>query len=96
MKEPEVDALEAALSDDDRAFLDQLADGIVRRRLTAAVLFYLESMKPLNFVASSAMVVLRPIVSIIWSDPVRWDRVQRLLEHRGAIELLLRRLEARA
>jgi hypothetical protein len=42
------------------------------------------------------MVVLRPVVSIIWSDPVRFDRVQRLLEQRGGIELLLRRLEARA
>ena len=96
MKEPEVDALEAALSDEDRAFLDELADGITNRRLTAAVLFFLESIKPLNFVASSAMVVLRPVVSIIWSNPVRFDRVQRLLEQRGGIELLLRRLEARA
>jgi hypothetical protein len=96
VKEPEVDALEAALSDDDRAFLDQLADGIAGRRLTAAVLFFLESIKPLNFVTAQAMVVLRPVVSIIWSDPVRFDRVQRLLEQRGGIELLLRRLEARA
>lgn len=96
MKEAEVDALEEALSDDDRAFLDQLADGITNRRLTAAVLFFLESMKPLNFVASQALVVLRPIVQIIWSDPVKFDRVQRLLEQRGGIELLLRRLEARA
>ena len=96
MKEPEVDALEASLSDDNRAFLDELADGIAGRRLTPALLFLLESMKPLNFVASQAMVVLRPIVQIIWSDPVRFDRVQRLLEQRGGIELLLRRLEARA
>jgi len=96
VKEAEVDALEEALSDDDRAFLDQLADGITNRRLTAAVLFFLESMKPLNFVASQALVVLRPIVQIIWSDPVKFDRVQRLLEQRGGIELLLRRLEARA
>jgi hypothetical protein len=38
----------------------------------------------------------RPIVQTIWTDPVTWDRVARLLERRGAIELLLRRLEARA
>jgi hypothetical protein len=29
-------------------------------------------------------------------SPVAWDRVTHLLERRGAIELLCRRLEARA
>jgi hypothetical protein len=89
-------ALEAALSDEDRALLDSLADGIVRRRLTPAALFFLESMKPMGFVGSMMMTFLRPIVAVIWSDPARWDRVAALLERRGSIELLLRRLEARA
>lgn len=88
--------LEAELSDEDRALLDGLADGIARRRLTPAALFFLESMKPMGFVASYMMLFLRPIVSVIWSDPARWDRVAALLERRGSIELLLRRLEARA
>ena len=88
--------LEAELSDEDRALLDGLADGIARRRLTPAALFFLESMKPMGFVASYMMLFLRPIVSVIWSDPARWDRVAALLERRDSIELLLRRLEARA
>ncbi len=87
--------LEAALSADDRAFLDELADAISKRRLASAALFFLESMAPLNFLGASMMVFLRPIVGMVWNDPVRWDRVQRLLEHRGGIEVLLRRLEAR-
>ena len=90
------DELEARLSDEDKQFLDQLADGVAKRRLTSAALFFLESMKPLNFVTSSMMVFLRPVITTVWSDPQRWDRVTRLLEERGAIELLLRRLEARA
>ena len=90
------DELEARLSDEDKQFLDQLADGVAKRRLTSAALFFLESMKPMNFVTSSMMVFLRPVISTVWSDPTRWDRVTRLLEERGAIELLLRRLEARA
>jgi hypothetical protein len=96
MKETDADALEARLSDEDKQFLDALADGLARRRLTSAALFFLESMKPLNFVTSSMMLVLRPVITTVWSEPARWDRVQRLLEQRGAIELLLRRLEARA
>jgi hypothetical protein len=90
------DELEARLSDEDKHFLDQLADGLATRRLTSAALFFLESMKPLNFVTASMMIFLRPVISTVWSDPQRWDRVTRLLEERGAIELLLRRLEARA
>jgi hypothetical protein len=91
----DVAALEASLSDDDRALLDGLADGIARRRLTSAALFFLESMKPMGFIGSQMMLFLRPIVAIIWSDPGKWDRLQRILEQRGAVELLLRRLEAR-
>ncbi len=96
MSDGELATLEASLSDDDRALLDQLAEGIVRRRLTPAALFFLESMKPMGFVGSQMMVFLRPIISVVWSDPVRWDQLQRILERRGSIELLLRRLEARA
>ena len=87
---------EAQLTDDERALLDSLADGIARRRLTSAALFFLESTKPMGFVGSQMMLFLRPIVAIIWRDPTRWDQLQRVLEKRGSIELLLRRLEARA
>lgn len=95
MTEAELAALEAGLAEADRAMLDQLADGIARRRLTPAALFFLESMKPLGYVGSQMMVFLRPIVSVVWTNPERWDQLQRVLEQRGSIELLVRRLEAR-
>lgn len=88
-------ALELELTEDDRTFLDELADGLSKRRLASAAVFLLESIKPLGWVGSQLMVLFRPMVSIVFHDPVRWDRVQRLLEHREAVELLLRRLEAR-
>jgi hypothetical protein len=96
MTEAEYDALEAKLSSDDRIFLDELADGIVRRRLGSAALFFLESTKPLGFLGSQVMVFLQPIVGTIWSSPARWDRLQKLLEIRGSVELLVRRIEARS
>ena len=94
--EEQADRLEAALSDDDRALLDELADRIARRRLVSAALMFFESLKPLNFVASSMLVFFRPMVQVLWSEPHRYDQVARLLEQRGSVELLLRRLEARA
>lgn len=90
------DELEAALSDDERAFLDRVADGLARRRLTTVALFFLESMKPLGFLGSQAMHVFRPIVSVVLASPDAYDRLTRILERRGSIELLLRRLEARS
>lgn len=88
-------ALEASLDDGDRAFLDELADGIARRRLTPAAVFFLESLQPLGWIGSQMLLFLRPMVALIWPDPQKWDRLQALLERRGTIELLLRRLEAR-
>ena len=84
------------MSADDRAFLDEIADAIARRRLISPALFFLESSKPLNFVASQLLVFLRPFIGMWWDRPATWDRLQRLLEQRASIELLVRRLEARA
>ena len=95
MKAGELEALEARLSPDDLALLDELADAIVRRHLGTPALFFLESMRPLGFIGSQLMIVLRPLVLVAWPDPRRWDGVQRVLEVRGATELLCRRLEAR-
>lgn len=91
----DVPALEQQLRAEDLAMLDELADAIVKRGLATPALFFLESMRPLGFVGSQLMIVLRPIISIVWSEPRRWDAVQRVLEVRGATELLCRRLEAR-
>lgn len=96
MREGPIDQLEARLSEAERALLDQLADGIAHRRLTTAAIFFVESIKPLEQATSQLMLFLRPIITAIWSDPVRWDLAQAILERRGSLELLLRRLEARA
>ena len=95
-EDTQVERLEDELSDDDLEMLDSLADGIVSRRLTPAALFFLESMKPLGFVTSQVMHFFRPIVQAVWTSPLRYDQLARVLERRGSIELLLRRLEARA
>jgi len=92
----EVAELEAALTDEERELLDQLADGLARRRLGTAALMLLESVKPLGFIGSQMLHFFRPVISVIWSSPARYDQVTKILERRGSIELLCRRLEARS
>jgi hypothetical protein len=96
VEENEVRQLEEELTDDERKMLDELAAGLARRKLTAAALFFLESHRPLQFIASTVMVFFQPIVQIIWSNPVKWAQLQSVLSKRGSIELLLRRLEAQS
>ena len=79
---------------EDQALLDELADAIVARHLATPALFLLESMRPMSYVGSQLMLVLRPFVALAW-NPGRWDQLQRVLEVRGSTELLARRLEAR-
>jgi hypothetical protein len=95
-EDQQADALEKELDAEEIQLLDKLADGLTKRRLTAPALFFLESMKPFNFVASQAMIFFRPVIDTIFPNPVTYDRVRKILERRGSIELLLRRLEARS
>ena len=83
------------MTEADSAMLDELADAIVRRHLATPALFFLESMRPLSFVGSQMMVFLRPMISLVWTNPARWDQLQRVLEERGSAEELARRLDAR-
>ena len=83
------------MTDADATMLDELADAIARRHLATPALFFLESMRPLSFVGSQMMVFLRPMVAMVWTSPQRWDQLQRVLEERGSVEALARRLEAR-
>jgi hypothetical protein len=83
------------VTDADGAMLDELADAIVRRHLATPALFFLESMRPLSFVGSQMMLVMRPVIAMVWTDPKRWDQLQLVLEERGSVEELARRLEAR-
>ncbi|MCG8423038.1 MAG: hypothetical protein MJE77_34475 [Proteobacteria bacterium] len=93
--DPDDDPDDDVLSDRERAFLDELADGIARRHLAAPALLFLESVKPMGFITSQLLYFFRPMVQLVWPDPHRYDQLAALLERRGVIELLLRRLEAR-
>ena len=52
-----------SLNIDDKVFLTRMAEEVIARRLTTPSIFFLEMMKPLNFVGSQAMIFFGPIIS---------------------------------
>jgi hypothetical protein len=72
--------------------VDRLCKGIVRRGLTTPTLMALEMGRPLNFVTAQAMHFFRPIASIVL-DGQAIKAFALLLEQRGSVEYLCRRLE---
>jgi hypothetical protein len=77
---------------EEREVLARLGDEIVRRRMAMPAIFVLESIKPLNFLASQGLIFFEPIVRSILSIK-HYDIFTRALERRENVEWLIRRLE---
>lgn len=73
--------------------IESIAQDVVRRRLETPAILFLESHKPLSFVASQALVVGTPMLgSLFGVDKIR--QYSGLLQSRDNIEKLLQRIEA--
>jgi hypothetical protein len=69
-----------------------LARGIVERRLSAPAIFFLETVKPLSFVGSQAMVFFQPIIQAVF--PFRsYNEISVMMEDRKNIEALICEIE---
>ena len=79
-------------SDDEKALLDKLAKKVVHWKMTAPAIMALESVKPLNYIGSQAMVFFEPIIQTIFNLK-DYDTVRQMLERRESIEMLLLRIE---
>lgn len=76
-----------------REVLAKVARELARRRLTAPAIFMLESMLPLTYVASSALVMLKPLVQVLIGSK-DYEVFAAALEDRSNVEWLLQQLEA--
>lgn len=74
------------------ALIDNLAEAIVRREMTAPAMIGLEMCRPLNYVGSQALYVLTPLLSPFASAETL-TRLAHVLEHREAIDLICERIE---
>jgi len=89
---PVPDPEQPILPEDEDAVLEKLAKQAVKRGMTVPAILFLESVKPLNFIASQTMVFFEPIVQSVFS--IRdYDTLRSALEKRESIEILLLKIE---
>ncbi|MBI2266978.1 MAG: hypothetical protein HYU64_17755 [Armatimonadetes bacterium] len=74
-------------------FLDLLASEIVKRRLASIVVLTLESLKPLSFLGSQALIFLEPFLGAFMTKPETYKKLIEILEDRDRLERLLERIE---
>jgi hypothetical protein len=85
----------AKLEDCDTALIRKLADFVVRRNMSVPAIMFLESVRPLNFVGSQAMVFFKPIISRFFTRE-EYDKLATMLEKREVIDRLIKEIEQRA
>jgi hypothetical protein len=84
-----------ALSVDDLALLDRVADAVVARGMAAPATVFLESAGPMNFLSSQALHFLTPILDLVCKTS-EIEHVARLLERRDAIPRLISLIETKS
>ena len=78
--------------DPDEALLGRIAARIVRMGLAVPAVFFLESVKPLSFIGSQALIFFEPFVKA-FLDLKSYDRFAELMEDRKNLERLIGMIE---
>ena len=86
------DPEKAALPDEENAVLDKLAHKVVDKGWTVPAILFLESVKPLNYISSQAMVFFEPMVQTVFNFR-DYDTLRTALERRETLEILLLKIE---
>lgn len=84
---------EEALTADEQEVLFKIADLVVRRGFTVPAILSLETVKPLNYIGSQAMVFMEPFVQAIFKDISKYNTFRRMMEQRDNVERLLQKIE---
>lgn len=74
--------------------IEKFAQEIVARRLSVPAIFFLETVKPLSFLGSQAMVFFEPIIQSIFAFK-SYKEIYLLLEKRKNVEILIQEIEKR-
>jgi hypothetical protein len=77
------------LTPEDEQLLARIAAMIVRRGLGAPAIMLLDTVRPLNFVASQFLVFLGPFATVLLK-PADYDRFVALLENRQGVDMLIK------
>jgi len=75
-----------------KELLTKIADQIVKRKMTTPAILFFESVKPLSFVGSQALVFLQPIIQAFLNRR-EYDEIVLMMEERENVEKLLIEIE---
>ena len=81
-----------ALTDEDKGAIMRIADSICRRRMEVPAIMALESLRPMNFLASQVMVMLQPFIGV-FTDDTFFVLCQTAFEKRESVGFLIDYLE---
>lgn len=81
-----------SLPAEEDAVLDKLAKKAVERGMSVPAILFLESVKPLNFIASQVMIFFEPIIQTIFNFK-DYNNLRSALEKRESLEILLLKIE---
>lgn len=75
-----------------KELLARIANQVVKRKLSVPAIMFIESVKPLSFVGSQALIFMQPIVQAFLNRK-EYDEFAVLMEDRENVELLLQEIE---
>ena len=78
--------------DEQREMLEKIARQVVKRRLTAPAILFLEMCKPLNFLGSQVLIALNPFVQAVFNT-TEYQKFALIIEKDANVELLIRLIE---
>ena len=78
----------------DRALIDTVCREVVKRGMATPAILFLESTRPLNYLGSQTMTFFEPVMHAVLRHPEAWKRFAAILEHRGSVEFISRRIDA--
>lgn len=81
------------LTAEDRQRLDRVAGYLKKKGLALPAMMFLESVRPLNFLASGALTFSLPLASLFMRDASMGDRLAEMLERRDSIDYLIALLD---
>lgn len=78
----------ADLTDSEIAVLEKTADFIIKKNMNTPAILFLETLSPLNFIGSQAMVFLQPLLGPLFSEE-DYKLLVSALEKRNSISVLV-------
>jgi hypothetical protein len=81
------------LPEEEAAVIEKVAEQVVKRSMTVPAIIFFESVKPMNFIGSQAMVFFEPIVQGLFEFK-DYTVFRQALEKRTTLETLIQRIEA--